>query len=183
LLFVGRLINEKGIFELLDAMSIILKQLDCRLQIAGDGEQRAAILDRIRSANLTKSISLLGYLDGGQLSQAYQRASALVLPSYREGFPSSITEAMSFGLPIVTTAVGGIPDHLLPEVNALYIPIGDPEAIARAVLRLAADPILCERMGRANLAKIRDFAPEQVAPQYLAVFRDLLALNLAGGAS
>jgi glycosyltransferase involved in cell wall biosynthesis len=175
LLFAGRLIQPKGIFDLLDAMPLILKQIDCRLLIAGDGEEKEEIKRCITKANLQERVSLLGYVDSERLAEIYRTTSVFILPTYcGEGFPTVISEAMSFGLPIVTTAIRGTADHLQNEVNTLFILPRDPESIASAVIRLLKDPKLCEEMGRANLAKVQEFAPENVVPKYFEIFSEML---------
>ena len=174
LLFVGRLIKEKGIFELLEAMTDILGQVDCRLLIAGDGNEKEEVIRRIKSAGLENSVFLLGYLDSERLYELYKRSSLFILPSYREGFPTVITEAMNFGLPIITTPVGGIPDHLQDGVNALFIKPKDPQAIANAVVCLLTHPKLCLEMHFANLDKVREFRQENVMPKYVKILTKLL---------
>ena len=175
LLFAGRLIQAKGIFDLLDAMPIILRQVDCHLLIAGEGEEKEEIKSRIEKANLKQYISLLGYVDSDHLSDIYRSTSVFILPTYfGEGFPTVISEVMSFGLPIITTSLRGSRDHLHDEVNTLFVPPRNPDAIANAVIRLLKDPKLCEEMGRANLAKVQEFKPENVAPKYLELFSELL---------
>jgi glycosyltransferase involved in cell wall biosynthesis len=174
LLFVGRLIEEKGIFELLEAMTDILKQVDCRLIIAGDGNEKEEVIRRIKNTKLENSVSLLGYLDAEKLYQVYQQSTIFILPSYREGFPTAIFEAMNFGLPIVATAVGGIPDHLQDGVNALFIKPKDAQSLANAVVRLLNDPKLCLEMHHANLDKVQEFRPENVASNYIAIFSKIL---------
>jgi len=174
LLFVGRLIKDKGIFELLEAMTEILKHVDCHLLIAGDGNEKEEIIRRIKNFKLENSMSLLGYLDATKLHEVYLKSTILIHPSYREGFPTAIIEAMSFGLPIITTPVGGIPDHLQNGVNALFIKPKDPEAVANAVVRLLNDPKLCLEMQCANLDKVKEFLPENVAHTYVEIFSELL---------
>lgn len=174
ILFVGRLIKEKGIFELLRAMEIILNEIDCRLLIVGDGKEKFELTRRIESRNLVSSVSLLGYLDSNELDEIYRNSTIFILPSYREGFPTTIIEAMNYGLPIVTTPVGGIPDHLLEGINALFIRPKDPDMIANAVIRLIKDPKLCEEMGSANNVKVQEFRPEKVAPKYVEIFSAII---------
>lgn len=174
LLFVGRLIKEKGIYEVLDAFELVSKQIPCRLYIAGEGVEKGEIVKQIEKKNLINSVSLLGYLDEERLSRAYQNASIFILPSYREGFPIAVTEAMSFGLPIVTTPVGGIPDRLLDGQNALFVTPKNAEAVAGAVLRLLKDRDLCFQMSRANLSKVRELTTDKVTPRYLDIFQKLL---------
>jgi glycosyltransferase involved in cell wall biosynthesis len=177
LLFVGRLTRDKGIYELLDSMSVILQEINCQLLIAGDGEEKNQILQLIESRHLEQSINLLGYLDSTQLDRVYKVSSIFILPSYREGFPAVITEAMSYGLPIITTPIRGICDHLPDDVNAVYIQPKDSDAIADAVLRLLKNPTWREEMCQANFAKVQEFRPENVVPGYIQVFNQLLGLD------
>ena len=103
-------------------------------------------------------------------------SQALLLPTcWAEGFPTVLAEAMSFGLPIVTTRARGAADHLEPDINALFVPAEDPAAIAAAVARLAARPAEAAAMGAANLEAVAAFAPERVAPEYLAALSGLWA--------
>lgn len=174
LLFVGRLIKEKGIYELLAAMIDIVKQIDCHLLIAGDGEEKGEIIRLIKYAKLENSISLLGYLPSEKLYTAYQESTIFILPSYREGFPTVIIEAMNFGLPIITTPVGGNPDHLQDGINVLFVKPKDPKSIVNAVVQLLNDPKLCLEMRDANLAKAQEFKPENVVFRYVEIFSELL---------
>jgi len=174
LLFAGRLVEEKGVYDLLDALPLILRQIDCHLMIAGAGK-KDEIQRRIETANLSQSVSLLGYLAADQLADVYRSASVFILPSYfGEGFPTVIAEAMSFGLPIVTTPVRGVRDHLQDGLNALFVQPRNPRGIANAVLKLLSNPGLCAEMGQANLAKVQDFGPEIIAPRYSEIFSKLL---------
>jgi glycosyltransferase involved in cell wall biosynthesis len=89
------------------------------------------------------------------------------LPSYTEGFPTAIAEALAAGLPIVTTRIRGMADHLADEDNALFVVVRDVTSLTLALERILADEELRHRMGDANLTKISQFAPLPVAQQYL----------------
>jgi glycosyltransferase involved in cell wall biosynthesis len=180
LLFVGRLVAEKGIFELLDALSIVRRQRRCRLVVAGRGEAERETARRIRLLGLGQDVSMLGYVTDGRLESAYQAADVFVLPSYREGFPLVVMEAMSYGLPIVTTPIRGCADHLVPDENALFVPPRDPEELARAIERLLDDEALRQRMGAANRAKVAHFAPDSVMPRYAEILRSVATAKEGG---
>lgn len=168
ILFVGRLVRAKGIFDLIEAMPTILKKIDCNLLIAGEGDCKEEIQHRINEAYLGHSISLLGYLDPVSLADIYRLSTIFILPTFdHEGFPTVIAEAMSFGLPIITTAIRGTRDYLVDGINTLFVPPKSPQAIADSVIRLLVDPDLCLRMERANLMKVQDFRPERVARRYM----------------
>jgi glycosyltransferase involved in cell wall biosynthesis len=83
-------------------------------------------------------------------------------------------EAMGYGLPIVTTARRGCADILTAGEHALFVPPRDPQALAGAIDRLLDDDGLRERMGRANLEKVGDFAPERVVPRYAQILRQVV---------
>jgi glycosyltransferase involved in cell wall biosynthesis len=163
ILFVGRLIAAKGIYDLLDAMPVVLRRASVQLLVVGDGPERAALEGRARSLGIDSQVVFTGYLQGAELALAYQRADIFALPSFfAEGFPSSILEAMSAGLPVITTQIRGMADHLVEGVNALFVPVRNPAAVARAILELGADPGLRARMGAANREKVKEFAPDVI---------------------
>lgn len=167
LLFVGRLIDDKGIFELLAAFAQVIQRHDCRLVIVGDGPASGALLARVGELGLDGKVTLTGFLAGDPLLDAYRDADLFVFPSYREGFPTAVTEAMAAGLPIVTTRTRGMADHLKEEENALLVSPRDAEGLAAALERIINDAALRARMSAANTSKVADFAPEPVARQYL----------------
>lgn len=178
LLYVGKLIDTKGIFDLLRAMPLILEWIPCHLLVAGDGPQAREVHEQVARLGLADHVTLVGYLRGGQLEAAYRMARALVLPTYwAEGFPTVITEAMDWGLPIVTTRIRGAADYLEEGVNALFVPPRDPGAIADAAERLLSDPSLCAKMAHANQEKVQEFAPEKVARQYLKALEETVRLG------
>ena len=151
LLFVGRLIPEKGIFDLLEAMRILSRERACVLRVAGKGPCEAAIRQRVAALGLRDSVDFMGYVHGDALARLYSSSAALVLPTYfGEGFPTVITEAMSYGLPIVTTPVRGAADLLAEGENALFVPPHRPDELARALSRLLNDPGLAADMGQRN---------------------------------
>jgi len=175
LLFAGRLIVEKGAYDILDAMALILKQKECYLLIAGDGTEKTGLEKKICDLEIAQHVTLLGYVKGGQLQSIYQRANIFVLPSYfYEGFPTVVTEAMSFGLPIITTKIRGVADHLQENVNALFVPPRDPASLAAAILKLLDESDLQARMNIANREKVKQFEPAVVGKKYLNVLNAIL---------
>jgi glycosyltransferase involved in cell wall biosynthesis len=168
-LCVARLTREKGLFELVDAFAELARSSPCRLVIAGRGPEHDALLLRAEGAGVAHALELPGYVTGAGLDAVYRAADAFVLPSYLEGFPLTVMEAMGYALPVITTRIRGCADHLEEGVNALFVPARDPSALAAAMRRLAGDERLRESMGRANAARVGDFAPDKVMPAYLEV--------------
>jgi 2-polyprenyl-3-methyl-5-hydroxy-6-metoxy-1,4-benzoquinol methylase len=127
-----------------------------------------------------------GEIDHGRLRELYETSDVFVLPTYWvEGFPTVISEAMNAGLPIVTTRMRGMADHLHEDENALFVAPRAPEELGLTVERLLRDPELRARMGRANQEKVKLFAPEQAAAVYRAALTEIAsgANGAAGGAA
>jgi glycosyltransferase involved in cell wall biosynthesis len=154
MLFVGRVEARKGVYVLVDAVAH-LKRLghDVTVAVAGDGE-----LDALQAAAAAAGVSdrfeILGWLDPGQRLEQLARASGFVLPSFEEGLPMALLEAMAAGRAVVATPVGGIPEVATDGVNALLVPPGDEIALAGALQRLLADEPLRDALGRAAARSI-----------------------------
>jgi glycosyltransferase involved in cell wall biosynthesis len=178
LLFAGRLIKEKGAYDLIAAMPRILASVDCHLNIVGVGPELDGLQDLVNQLGLKNQVSFLGYQDSKNLSDLYQASSMLILPTYfGEGFPTVIAEAMSFGLPIITTCLRGAKDHLVEGENVLYVRPKNVDDIANAVSHLLENPSICNRMGLANLEKVKIFLPENTILAYLDAFQKIGVSN------
>ena len=176
LLFVGRLLREKGIFDLLVAVGRLRASRQVTLDIVGDGPERGALQRAVIEAGLSGSVTVAGYVEGTALYRAYADADLFVLPTYYdEGFPTVLTEAMFFGLPVVTTPLRGARDHLADGVNAVFVQPRDPRALAKAIESLLDDPGLMQRMREANRQKPAEFAPDVVAQRYSAIMAAAIA--------
>jgi glycosyltransferase involved in cell wall biosynthesis len=152
LLFLSRLIKEKGIHELLAAF-LLLKNCvpGIELVIAGDGSEFRAVEQWITDHSLSDKVMLAGYLDGLNKAQALVDADIFLFPSYYgEGCPISLLEAMAAGLAIITTAVGGIPDIFADGVNGIVLSSVTPASIADATGRLINDEGLLTRIRTRN---------------------------------
>ena len=173
-LCIARLVPAKGVLDLLDAFALLRRRRPCRLVIAGRGPARDDISRRACLLGVSDSVSLPGYVSGARLDAVYRGADIFTLPSYFEGFPLTVMEAMGYGLPIVTTRIRGCADNLTEGVNALFVPPRDPETLADTLQRLLDDESLRYAMGEANREKVRDFAPDKVLPRYVDILRDVV---------
>lgn len=163
ILFLGKVGRRKGVFDLIRAVSLI--KANFRLIIGGDGELRQA---RALAEELGASdkIQLAGWLGRAEKEHLLARAAIFVLPSYNEGMPMAILEAMSWGLPIVTTPVGGIPEVVMQDQEGLLVNSGDVIGLAHALERLLADPLLRRKLGDKGRRKIElDYSMEILQPQ------------------
>ena len=173
-LFVGRLLKAKGIFDLVEAVARVRERTDCRLCFVGEGRDEDALMTRVHDAGLERDVRFLGHLQQADLAKVYKAADVFALPSYSEGFATVLAEAMDAGLPIVTTGIRGAVDHLEDGRNVLFIPPGRADLLADALFRLLTDSELRRAMAAANRAKVDDFAPSMVARDYLQLLQTVL---------
>jgi glycosyltransferase involved in cell wall biosynthesis len=146
-LSVGRLSSEKAHIDLLEAfkhLSELNPEINSRLVIVGDGVER----DRLETA--AQSMGIRGHMiftgEQSDVQPYYAAAALLVLPSHSEGSPYVLLEAMIAKLPIVATAVGGVPEIVEDEVSALLVPARDPRAMAAGIARVLANDELARKL-------------------------------------
>jgi glycosyltransferase involved in cell wall biosynthesis len=173
-LYVGRLLETKGIFDLLEALALMEGRTPFHLLVAGTGAEEQAFKDRIKSLQLQNRVTMAGYLIGDQLWQSYQAADLFVFPSWSEGFPTVITEAMDAGLPMVATHIRGAVDHLQDGVHGRFVPPRDPQSLAKALAELIGNSQLRASMSLANRSKIEDFSPMIVGKRYHDLLRQIV---------
>lgn len=156
-LFLGNLFRSKGPFDVIEAVRLMIERgLDVHLDIAGDW---ATAGDRDAAQPLLKAlgtrVTVHGVVGPPAKRELLERADVLALPTYYEceAHPFVILEAMDAGLPVVTTAHGAIPETVLHDVTGLHVPPRDPAALAETLTRLARDPELRVRLGRAGRAR------------------------------
>jgi glycosyltransferase involved in cell wall biosynthesis len=151
LVCVGRLCEQKGQLLLVEALqSVIARGQACELVLAGDGEMRAEIEALIERHRLQAHVRITGWIGSAQVRDEILAARALVLPSFAEGLPVVIMEAMALRRPVITTFVAGIPELVRDGSNGWLVPAGDVEALADAMVAcLDAAPDALARMGAA----------------------------------
>lgn len=156
LLNIGRLSEQKGQLLLVQACALLKQRgVDFQLDIIGDGELRAPIEALVREHDLARNVHLLGFKSGSDVRTALDGSRALVLPSFAEGLPVVIMEALSRHRPVIATAVAGIPDLVTPNETGWLIPAGDVEAIADAMQQaLDADDETIRRMGANGATRV-----------------------------
>jgi glycosyltransferase involved in cell wall biosynthesis len=172
LLYVGRLHAQKGLFDLLACMQhVVSVRPEAVLSLVGSGPLEAELRRLTRALGLPDHVEFVGHLGEDrrdELVRHYQEATVLVHPSYYEGMPTTVLEAMACGTPVVTTAVSGALDLIEPDVNGLLVPVGQPEALAHAVLRLLDDAALQRALGLAARATIEsEYTWDRVSDKYL----------------
>ncbi|WP_414475928.1 glycosyltransferase family 4 protein [Microvirga sp. M2] len=182
ILFLGRLGPEKGTPELLEALSDLTALSEWECVLAGDGavKETKAFTDE----RFPGRASVPGWVDAAEVERLLGTSDILVLPSHVENLPMSVVEAFAYGLAVVATPVGSIPDILEHEENGLLVPVRDPRALAAALERLIVDRSLRERLGRnAKVTYQRSLTIESYADRLLGVWKHAAPTSGAAEAS
>ncbi|MFB6141781.1 MAG: glycosyltransferase family 4 protein [Halorientalis sp.] len=169
LLFVGRLADGKGLFDLLDALERVAESRDVWLQIAGEGPLAEELAREIDERGLPAE--LLGYREDVPALMA--DADVLALPSYREGTPRVVTEAMASGLPVVATAIAGIPDQVADGESGYLVEPGDVAALADRIADLVEDPETRAAFGSRGQERAEEFDIDRAKDAYRELYRSL----------
>ncbi|GGB12384.1 glycosyltransferase family 4 protein [Agarivorans gilvus] len=172
LLFLGALIDRKGIFDLAHACAALTDK-SFTLHICGAGDKQQAFTDLIAQLGIDDKIVMHGWIDTEQKQQLLKSCTALVLPSYNEGLPMVILEAMAYKLPIVSTTVGAIPEVLKDRDSALLYAPGDIESLSQKLSQLLASPSLQRQLSERAFVIYQDYTPEKVLPNLGAVYENL----------
>ncbi|MEW6074530.1 MAG: glycosyltransferase [Planctomycetota bacterium] len=174
LLCVGRLCAQKGHFVLLRAAArLVAAGVELELVLAGDGELRAPIEALAGRLGLRDRVRILGWIGGERVRDEILAARALVLPSFAEGLPVVIMEALALGRPVVSTFVAGIPELVVPGESGWLVPAGDADALAAALREVLAAPV--GRLGAMGAAGRRRVRERHDVRQEAARLRDLFA--------
>ena len=182
ILSVGRLSREKGHADLLRALARLTEvepELKFKAVVVGDGPERAALEASAASPGLKGRIVFAGHAD--DVRPFYAAADVMALPSHSEGSPLALLEAMAAGVPVVATAVGGVPEVAADGETALLVPARDTHAFAGALARMLTDGALSGALAANASARVAaDFSPEARA-RALVEFYGRLAAGEDGG--
>jgi glycosyltransferase involved in cell wall biosynthesis len=176
ILFVGWLIAEKGIYELLEAALLLSKAgLKFQIRLVGPLFDQKRFNSALETASLGERVVPLGILpQPARLVAEYQKSDIFVLPSHAEGFPNAVLEAMAVGLPVVATSVGGLPEIIESGVSGMLVPPHDASQLAVALSSLIKDPAHRRRIGEAARQRIlQRFTLEHSLASYANIFGHL----------
>jgi glycosyltransferase involved in cell wall biosynthesis len=186
-LFVGRLVERKGVSHLIEALGRLDRRVDGRLVIVGEGPERGRLEEDARRLGAVDRVVFRGKVSDAELQRAYASANVFVLPSVvdargdTEGLGVVLLEAMNHGVPVIGSRIGGIPDIVVDGESGLLVPPGDPEALAGAIGALAADGELARRLGEGGRRRVREqFSWDAITARWLDLYRSVLA-NTQGG--
>jgi colanic acid/amylovoran biosynthesis glycosyltransferase len=177
LVCVGRLCVRKGQLQLVEAVHRLRgESVDVELVLAGDGEVRGELERRVADYGMQSAVRITGWIGDEEIRRELIAARAFVLPSFAEGLPVVIMEALALGRPVVSTYVAGIPELVTDSVCGWLVPAGDVEALMTALRRvLAASPVDLSRMGSLGAARVRErHDTHKEAAKLAGLFRSIL---------
>jgi glycosyltransferase involved in cell wall biosynthesis len=179
ILYLGHLGKEKGSFDLISAAKAVLEQgheavfeLVGQEQVVGDIER---LNIQIANAGLEQFIHIQPAVPYEKKIELLRSADIFVYPSYHEGMPMAVMEAMACGLPIIATQVGGLPDLVCPGINGILVPAGQPGQLANAILQLLDDPQMRHSMQIKSFQLAQEnFDVEKLVPRLLEIYQTSL---------
>jgi glycosyltransferase involved in cell wall biosynthesis len=174
-LSVGRLSKEKAHADLIEAFKQVdagNPELQCKLLIVGDGAERAGLEEAARASGQTDRITFAGQVSN--IQPFYAAADVFVLPSHSEGSPNVLLEAMVAEVPIIATAVGGVPEIVSDEESALLVPPKNPQTLAAAINRVLDDSALAQRLTTVASALVaREHSPEGYTRSLIGLYQEV----------
>jgi glycosyltransferase involved in cell wall biosynthesis len=174
-LFLGRIGDRKGIFDLLEVIKDNKEGLKDKfvLYVGGDGETDR-LIEYVKKQDIQNLVRFEGWVSGEKKKELLAVCDVYILPSYNEGLPISVLEAMSYGMPIISTTVGGIPEIISNKKNGFLITPGDKQALLESIRQFIQFPQTVEKMGIENRKRIVNFYPENVIPKLNTIYKSLL---------
>jgi glycosyltransferase involved in cell wall biosynthesis len=161
ILFLSRLIKAKGIYETIEAFRNIRKDFNAELVVAGDGEEYDNISRLIAK---DEDITMMGRVEGNEKIDVYRKSSIYCLPSYTEGLPTTVLEAMAFGIPVITTPVGGLKDFFQEGKMGYFVEPKSSKQIADKLRLLLSNKSEAVQIGKFN----NQYANENLTGQQVA---------------
>ena len=173
----GRLVELKGLEYLIRAVAALQNEFPAlRVEIAGSGPEKERLEKEVNLAGLAERIKFLGWID--EISTVLPRWDVFVMPSLEEGFPIAALDAMAAGLPVIATAVGGVPELIEDGKTGWLVPPRDVEALTARLQILLRDSELRATMGAAGFTRVRDkFSAAQMTSKFARLYDELLGEN------
>lgn len=173
-LFLGRIGERKGIFDLLNTIKTHKEELKGKilLRIGGDGEIER-LQNFIKYNALEDLIQYDGWIGGQKKIEILNESDVYILPSYNEGLPISILEAMSYKMPVITTSVGGIPEVVKDHKNGLLVEPGDQEGIYNAIKFFMNNKDTLTAFGEKSYEIVSDYFPGRVLSHLDQIYREV----------
>ncbi|QKX16589.1 glycosyltransferase family 4 protein [Microbulbifer sp. YPW1] len=168
---IGRLCEQKGQLLLVEAVKdVVAAGYPIRLILAGDGPMRPQVERKIAEYNLDRHIEITGWIDSLQVKEYLNSCKAMVLPSFAEGLPVVIMEALAVGKPVITTYIAGIPELVEHREQGWVIPAGSRQRLTEALIEaVQASNTTCEKMGLSGYRKVEQYHNSATEASRLAI--------------
>lgn len=169
IVYFGRLHSDKGVYLLLSAFKQLLTiYTDAHLTFLGEGEARKTLEKQLKGTKYPVSFFSLQ----NNLFEQISQFDLMCLPSFSEGTPCTILEAMSIGLAVLATSVGGIPELIESEVSGILVPPHNEKALLEGLIRLAQNPELRKQIANQGFERFKEFSPSNIAPLLAVIYAD-----------
>jgi glycosyltransferase involved in cell wall biosynthesis len=175
LLYIGRLAPRKGLTETIDSLALLAPSVRPQLIIAGSGPEEPRLRSQVREAGLNGHVTFAGPAWDEYKIKLLNNADVLLLPSYSEGLPYSLLEAMAAGVVPIVTPVGAIPDVVHEGQHGRFVPVQDARAISEVLKSLSEDRAALARMSQACRSRIlSSYSLERLSDDFTAIYSILL---------
>jgi glycosyltransferase involved in cell wall biosynthesis len=163
ILFVGRIVREKGVFSLLQSIPLLSCRENCQIIFVGDGPDLEALKKQAEFLKVTTNTRFPGYIPDNECDHFYANADMLAFPTYfNEGFPMALFKSVAAGLPVITTRIRAAKDHLSAPDNVLWVDGESPESVAKAIDTLYNNHALRNAMSQNNRKIAKKFTRLEV---------------------
>jgi glycosyltransferase involved in cell wall biosynthesis len=171
ILFVGRDIRRKGLIDLMSAFVELVDKIEHKLIVIGPTSDEVRMLSSDLTTLASGRLIIPGCMSPDSIPPYMQNCELFVLPSYSEGLPNVVLEAMACGKPVIATNVMGIPEAVINNVTGLLIEPGDTSTLAEVILSLTKDPERCREMGRRGRKRVeKEFTWEISASKLISIY-------------
>jgi glycosyltransferase involved in cell wall biosynthesis len=176
IVFVGWLVKRKGVSDLLNAFGMVATKFpQAYLLIIGEGPERENLRSLSRIMGIDKRVIFTGVVKNEEIPSYHSITDVMVFPSYAEGLPNAVVEAVACGKPVVATNVGGIPEVITPGINGFLITAGDVKTLSSNIIQILTNTTLRKQMGRMSrqIAETR-FNASKNAESLSDLFRQII---------
>lgn len=176
LIYVGRLVREKGLFELLEAIARLkIMGKTVFLDVAGAGQSERELKAAVSTLGLDENVYFHGPVFGAEKNRLWQKADIFAFPTYHEGLPYSLLEAMAAGTPAITCPVGAIPDVIQDGVHGFFVPPRNVDAIEQAINTLDNDRSLLNKMAHNSRERVlENYTLKRLAKDFSHLYETVL---------
>lgn len=174
-LFLGKIVRNKGVFELIEACRRLhdVATHGWQLLLGGEGEDFEAVREQIELAGLSDRIQLLGWIGGNAKLEAFGSSHALILPSHYEGVPICVLESLAIGRGVIATPVGGVPEIIEDGISGQLVGVKDVDGIARAMQYYIDNPDKAADHGQIGASILNRFTPQAVISSLQKIYSEL----------